>query len=63
VSLGCACADDPRCRVASPPRRSQRPAARPVNGAGRIGSFVMFVLRTFYVLAIRRCKPGPARWP
>jgi hypothetical protein len=24
---------------------------------------VAFVARTFYDLAIRRCKPGPARWP
>jgi hypothetical protein len=22
-----------------------------------------FVLRSFYDLAIRRCKPGPVRWP
>jgi hypothetical protein len=22
-----------------------------------------FVARSFYDLAIRRCKPGPARWP
>jgi len=24
---------------------------------------VAFVARSFYDLAIRRCKPGPARWP
>jgi hypothetical protein len=25
--------------------------------------FVTFVLRTFYSVAIRRCKPGPIRLP
>jgi hypothetical protein len=25
--------------------------------------FVSFVFRCFYTLAIRRCKPGPAKWP
>jgi len=24
---------------------------------------VAFVVRSFYDLAIRRCKPGPVRWP
>ncbi len=24
---------------------------------------VAFVARSFYDLAIRRCKPGPAKWP
>jgi hypothetical protein len=63
VSLGCACADDLR-REPAPASRRERTARRSSAAHGhRIGAFVMFVLRTFYVLAIRRCKPGPVRWP
>jgi hypothetical protein len=63
MSLGCACADDLRCEVTPSQRREPLAPVRPATNGRRIRLFVVFVLRTFYVLAIRRCKPGPIRWP
>jgi hypothetical protein len=42
------------------PRRA-RNARR--GAAAHVAFLVAFVVRSFYDLAIRRCKPGPARWP
>lgn len=33
------------------------------DAAARVAFLAAFVVRSFYDLAIRRCKPGPARWP
>lgn len=63
MSLGCACIDDADYGIAPAPPGTPAVAQSAPPGGRRVRSFVLFVLRSFYVLAIRRCKPGPARWP
>jgi len=45
-------------------KRKQRRSRKGKRDAGvRVAFLAAFVVRSFYDLAIRRCKPGPARWP
>jgi hypothetical protein len=47
---------------AAPARRRRAKRTSP-RGWALARFYTTFVLRTFYSVAIRRCPPGPARWP
>jgi hypothetical protein len=48
------------CGMKRKPRR-KRKAQR--SAGARAAFLAGFVVRSFYDLAIRRCKPGPVKWP
>ena len=54
------------CETKHETRRKRRLRRQQPDASVAPGVFaycVAFVARSFYDLAIRRCKPGPARWP
>jgi hypothetical protein len=54
----------PRMAANSGTKHKQRRRREGKREAGaRVAFLAAFVVRSFYDLAIRRCKPGPARWP
>ncbi|HEY2395042.1 MAG TPA: hypothetical protein VGH81_03535 [Rudaea sp.] len=61
---GCVTVVGPRAAANSAMKRKQRRTRRKkLDARARAVFLAGFVVRSFYYLAIRRCKPGPVRWP
>ena len=64
VPVTCATVAGPRVAANSAMKRKQRRMRKANRDVGVRAAFLAaFVVRSFYDLAIRRRKPGPARWP